>query len=106
MVPKLMRIFNQLGVVATPDTHDRYMTSVAEQQRGRSLWNGLNNKVFTVASVDNFDMLKSHTAVYCGDQYRSYHGTTIQLVQPLPQLHLHGSTCPLHSTDSGKISHE
>ena len=39
---KLMRIFNQLGVVASPDTHDRYMTSVAEQQRGRSLWNDLD----------------------------------------------------------------
>ena len=100
---KLMRIFNQFGVVASPDTHDRYMTSVAEQQRGRSVWNDLNNKVFTVASVDNFDMLKCHAAVYCGDQYRSYHGTTIQLVQPLPQLYLHGNstctcTCPSHST--------
>ena len=30
---KLMRILNQLGVVASPDTHDRYVTSVVENER-------------------------------------------------------------------------
>ena len=31
-------------------------------------------------------MLLSYTAVYCGNQQRSYHGTTIQLVQPSQKI--------------------
>ena len=83
---QLLQILNRLGCTSSPDTHDRFVTQHAEAQRSKSLWCELPKGVFTVASVDNFDMLQSYSIVYCGDQSRSYHGTTIQLVQPSPAI--------------------
>ena len=62
---QLLRILNRLGCTSSPDTHDRFVTQHADNQRTNSLWNELSSAAFTVASVD---MLQSYSAVYCGDQ--------------------------------------
>ncbi len=82
----LLRILNHLGCTSSPDTYDRFVTSQALKQRESSIWSKISKHVFTVVSADNFDILQTHAAVYCGDQSRSYHATTIQAVQPDPIL--------------------
>ena len=83
---KLIKLFNRLGIVCSTDTHDRVVMEIAENERSKQISESLIPNVFTVTSVDNIDILKPHAAVYCGDQGRSYHGTTIQVVQPHPLL--------------------
>ena len=45
---------------------------------------GYSSKSFTVASADDLDFIHSHARVYGGKQQLSWHGTTVQLVQPQP----------------------
>ena len=82
------QILNRLGCISSPDTHDRFVTYHAEAQKQQQLWTKISPNILTVASVDNFNMLRPHSAIYQGREHRSYHGTTIQLVQSIPNLTL------------------
>ena len=78
--------------------HDRLVTYVAKQQKEASIWNEPSPATFTVVSVDNIDFLQSHAAVYSGEQSRSNHGATIQVVQPVPSITLDKSSEPSESS--------
>ena len=81
---ELVRILNRLGVVASKDTHARYIEHVVTRYQEGSHIRQLRPHGFTIASLDNLDFQASYVAVYCGDQHRSTHVTTIQVVQPKP----------------------
>ena len=60
---------------------------------------------FTIASADNVDFLQSNAAVYSGSQHRSWHATSIQLVQSMPQMAIYNDSALTTSMNSeGEIS--
>lgn len=86
---ELMTILNRFGIAASIETLKRTIHSVSEDRRSAGIKSLLVDKAFTVASADNVDFLQSNAAVYTGDQHCSWHGTSIQLVQPRPQSAVH-----------------
>ena len=81
---ELISVLNRLGAVASADTLNRHICSVSVQRKTAGLLKDLNSESFTVASTDNLDFLQSHASVYSGSQHRSWHGTSVQVVQPQP----------------------
>jgi len=46
----------------------------------------LPDQALIIISADNIDFLHSFSRVYCGEKKKSFHGTTIQAVQPIPSF--------------------
>lgn len=76
---------------------------------------GYPDNAFIIASADSLDFIHSFARIYCGNQQSSWHGTTVQLVQPQPSTHidtniampdprLHTSTCTTHGKATCDIS--
>ena len=80
---ELVRNLNRVGAVASTDTHHRYVQYQVQKRISEGLTHSLDKRQFTVVSIDNIDFLQSSAFVYCGDQSRSWHGTTVQAVQPI-----------------------
>ena len=72
-------ILNRIGAIASIDAHKSYTQKVVHTLLAKGVLSSLNLNSF---SVDNIDFMQSHAYVYSGSQARSWHGTTIQIVQP------------------------
>ena len=79
-------MLNRLGAVASSETLDRHIVRVSAQRKQEGLLKRLDGRCFTVATTDNINFLQSHASVYSGSQHRSWHGTTVQVVQPQQSL--------------------
>ena len=77
----LHKILNRLGVCASANTLSRFIQNKGTTVDMSDLY---ANDSFTVISADNIDFLHKHARVVTGNGNSSWHGTTIQLVQPLP----------------------
>ena len=82
----LIRVLNRLGVCASADTLSRFIQYKAITYNNRM--KDLSPQSFIVVSADNIDFMYSYARVFCGKQVSSWHGMTVQAVQPLPSLEI------------------
>ena len=88
----LIKILNRLGICSSVDTLERriqYITSLREEEGAE---HECEERALTFISADNIDYIHSFAQVYCGKQQSSWHGTTVQAVQPMPSLNEHRYT--------------
>ena len=78
---ELVTILNRVGAVACTDTCNRLATQVVKQRIKEGIKGSVNQGVFSIASVDNIDTFATVSAL---DATRSWHGTSIQVMQPFP----------------------
>ncbi len=104
---ELITILNRFGICSSVDTLKRIIIhSVSLDRKNAGTRSLLVEKAFTVASTDNVDFLQSSAAVYSGDQHRSWHATSIQLVQPMPDtaVHCEQSTAARFFSSTGEVT--
>ena len=76
----LIRTLNRLGVCSSLALN-RYMQD-KRANREKCINHSLSSDSFTVISLDNIDFVHSYARIFKS----SWHGTSIQAVQPLPSL--------------------
>lgn len=81
---ELVKIFNRLGAAASLDTCLRLATQVVQDRMANGIKPELEEGALSIISIDNIDILQPHSFVSCTDATRSWHGTSVQCVQPLP----------------------
>ena len=79
---ELIRILNRLGVCASADTLARFIQHKVEECQRRGPEHDCVESLPTIISVDDIDFQNSYSRVFCGKQKSSWHGTTVQVVQP------------------------
>jgi len=81
---ELVRILNRLGATASVDTVNRLATHVVHTRLSEGITSELQPLKLSIVSVDNIDIMQFHGFVSSQDATRSWLGTSVQCVQPLP----------------------
>ena len=94
---RLMKVLNRLGVCASIETHGRYVQYRVDSINSEGPMSGYPQNSFMVVSADNLDYVHQYARSFSGKQSISWHGTTVQIVQPKPT----SLTDSLSSTTTG-----
>ena len=81
---ELVRILDRIGAVASFKAHDRLIKGVVKACESDGLINELTPCAFQVVSIDNLDISQKHAQVHVIFSQRSWHGTSIQCIEPKP----------------------
>ncbi len=82
----LIRTLNRLGICSSMDTLSRIIQYRVRERQKVGPEHELSDKALIIILADNIDFLHSFSRVYCGEKKKSFHGATIQAVQPIPSL--------------------
>lgn len=77
-------MLNRLGAVASLDTANHLATQIVQRRLTMGVKFDLEPNMFTAISIDNIDILQPFSFVSSLDATRSWHGTSVQCVQPHP----------------------
>ena len=78
----LLRILNLLRVCASSGALSRFIQHKIQSKQTGETEPDLDSQEFTVVSAYNIDFMHSYARVFSRKQNRSWHGTTVQAVQP------------------------
>ena len=81
---ELVKMLNRIGAVGSLDTHDSMAILVVTQRINKGIHNELVPNTLTIVSIDNIDILQRHAMVSSAQTKRSWHGISVQCVQPMP----------------------
>ena len=81
---RLQKILNRLGACACIDEHDRYIQYRVQKKMKEGPMFHYPQNSFLMVSADNLDYVHGYARVFSGKQQSSWHGTTVQVVQPKP----------------------
>jgi hypothetical protein len=80
----LVQMLNRVGACASLDTVNRIHTAIAAERIEHGIESFITANTLSIVSIDNIDILQPWTIVSCMIPSCSWHGTSIQCVQPQP----------------------
>jgi hypothetical protein len=81
----LLTINSRVGAGVSKDSHRRFVTRVCSSSAKLGAVPSTVFDSFTMVSFDNLDKNQTYASVFAGKERGGFHGTTVQVVQPMPE---------------------